>query len=83
MQAALAKVTQEVWEATNQRQRPWVSDTLAQPVYLAKPAILIAAAKPVTSTKTASVKIGSAPTQTNSAGGTANSGHADADRCLA
>ncbi len=63
VQAALAKVTQEVYSATNERQKPWSNNTLTQPVYLAKPLIRISA-KPVdASTKTASIKIGSAPKQ--------------------
>ncbi|WP_413989655.1 caspase family protein [Labrys okinawensis] len=63
VQKALDKVTQDVWDATKERQRPWSVDTLAQPVYLAKPAIRIVAAMPAQATATAAVKIGPAPRQ--------------------
>lgn len=59
---ALSKVTDEVWAATHERQRPWMSDTLAQPVYLAKPVIMISAAQPAAESKQPVVKIGSATT---------------------
>ncbi len=36
VQAALAKVTQEVWEATHEKQKPWASSTLPEPVFLGK-----------------------------------------------
>jgi TPR repeat protein len=42
VQTALMKVTQDVWEITRQKQRPWSSSTLVEPVFLAQPAILIA-----------------------------------------
>jgi TPR repeat protein len=44
LQSALMKVTQDVWTSTNQRQRPWTSYTLVEPLYLAKPSVVIAAA---------------------------------------
>lgn len=44
VQAALMKVTQDVWASTNKKQRPWSSSTLVEPVYLAQPSILVAAA---------------------------------------
>jgi TPR repeat protein len=34
VQNALMKVTEEVWTATNQEQRPWVNSTLIKPVFL-------------------------------------------------
>ena len=34
VQSALMKVTEEVWQATNQQQRPWVNSTLVKPVFL-------------------------------------------------
>lgn len=43
VQTALMKVTQEVWDITNKKQRPWSSSTLVEPVYLAQPSIMIAA----------------------------------------
>jgi len=63
VQRALDKVTEDVWAATNKRQRPWSIDTLAQPVYLAKPVIRIAAVMPVQTTISPAVKIGPAPKQ--------------------
>jgi TPR repeat protein len=71
VQRALDKVTTDVWEATNKRQRPWSVDTLAQSVYLAKPVIRIVAAMPAQTTKTAAVQIGPAPRQGQDAGATA------------
>lgn len=43
VQTALMQVTQEVWEATNKKQRPWSSSTLVEPIFLALPSIIIAA----------------------------------------
>jgi uncharacterized caspase-like protein/TPR repeat protein len=64
VQAALEKVTQEVREATNEKQEPWSSITLAQPVFLAKPVIRISAPIATASAvKSPTVKIGSAPSQ--------------------
>ncbi len=64
VQTALKKVTQEVQEATNDKQKPWTSITLAQPVFLAKPVIRITApAANVAVAKAPAVKIGSAPSQ--------------------
>jgi TPR repeat protein len=61
-QNALVKVTEEVWQATNQKQKPWTSSLLSKPVFLAKPVIRIAAAAPAAGTAQApAVKIGSAP----------------------
>ena len=34
VQNALMKVTEEVWNATNRSQRPWVNSTLVKPVFL-------------------------------------------------
>jgi TPR repeat protein len=34
VQNALMKVTEDVWNATNQSQRPWVNSTLVKPVFL-------------------------------------------------
>jgi TPR repeat protein len=34
VQNALMKVTEEVWQATNKEQRPWVNSTLVKPVFL-------------------------------------------------
>lgn len=41
VQTALMKVTQEVWQATQHKQRPWWSSTLTEPVYLTRPTIII------------------------------------------
>ncbi|CAM5774328.1 hypothetical protein LMIY3S_04475 [Labrys miyagiensis] len=63
VQRALDKVTADVWEATSKRQHPWSLNTLAQPVYLAKPVIRIAAVMPAATTKNVAVRIGPAPRQ--------------------
>ncbi len=63
VQTALTNVTQEVWEATSEKQKPWTSITLAKPVFLAKPVISITAALPQVAIKAPTVKIGSAPSQ--------------------
>ena len=34
VQSALMKVTEEVWEATQQSQRPWINSTLVKPIFL-------------------------------------------------
>ncbi len=62
-QNALDKVTDEVFEATNKRQRPWSTSTLVQPIFLARPAIRIVAAMPVQTASNVAVKIGPAPKQ--------------------
>ncbi len=69
-QQALDKVAEDVWLATNKRQRPWSISTLTQPVYLAKPVIRIAAAVPTGPTTNVAVKIGAAPRQTPDTGAT-------------
>lgn len=43
LQSALMKVTQEVWQETAHRQRPWTSYTLVEPLYLARPAVMATA----------------------------------------
>ena len=63
VQTALTKVTQEVQDATNEKQKPWTSVTLSKPIFLAKPVIKISAALPQVAVKEPSVKIGSAPSQ--------------------
>lgn len=57
VQKALDNVTDEVFEKTNKQQKPWSANSLAQPVYLARPAIRIAAMAPATQTAATSVKI--------------------------
>lgn len=63
VQSALTKVTDDVWQATNHRQKPWANITLTQAVYLAKPAIRIVAAQPADAGKTVTVQVGAAPQQ--------------------
>ncbi|WP_413989624.1 caspase family protein [Labrys okinawensis] len=63
VQKALDEVTQDVWQATHERQRPWLMSTLTQPVYLAKPVIHIEPVKPVQTANLGAVRIGSAPRQ--------------------
>ena len=43
LQSSLMKVTQDVWETTEHKQRPWTSFTLIEPLYLARPAIMVSA----------------------------------------
>lgn len=43
LETALKKVTKDVWEATGQRQRPWTSQTLIEPLYLNSPPLFAAA----------------------------------------
>jgi TPR repeat protein len=61
VQSALVKVTQEVWDATHQKQKPWTSNTLGEPVFLAKPLIRIAAAQSQASAGASGLKVGSTP----------------------
>lgn len=62
VQTALTKVAKDVYDATSQKQKPWSSSTLPEPVFLAKPLIRIAAAQPELS-NTAGLKIGAAKSQ--------------------
>ena len=66
-QKALDNITKEVFEATKNRQKPWSSNSLAQPVYLAKPIIQISALQPANTGASSGVKIGSAVTQNSAA----------------
>ena len=60
VQSALMKVTQDVWETTKQKQRPWSSSTLVEPIFLAQPTILIAMEdEPAQTTEQPSVVISS------------------------
>jgi TPR repeat protein len=56
-QTALTRVTQEVWDATHQKQKPWSTSTLVEPVYLSRPVIRIASSAMASS----GVKVGTAP----------------------
>ncbi len=62
VQTALTKVADDVWQATAERQRPWSFNALAEPIYLAKPAITIAAVEP-DAAPDSGIQIGSAPVQ--------------------
>ena len=62
VQTALTRVTQDVYAATNQQQKPWSSSTLPDPVFLAKPLIRISAA-PSTLASSSGFKVGTAKSQ--------------------
>lgn len=63
VKSALEKVTEDVWQATSQKQKPWTSEALAQPVYLSRPVIRIAPVDQVAAGKAPSVKVAAAPSQ--------------------
>lgn len=67
VKSALQKVTDEVWQATTQKQKPWTSDALAQPIFLSRPIIKIAPVDLVAAGKAPSVKIAMAPSQDSTA----------------
>ena len=52
VQSALMQVTADVWEATNQSQRPWINSTLVEPIFLNGLAQKPLAANPPSRTKT-------------------------------
>ncbi len=63
--AALEKVTDDVWQATSQKQKPWLSNSLGESVFLKRPAIRLAPAwkDQVADTTKSKVKIAPAPKQ--------------------
>lgn len=63
VKTAITEVTDDVWKATQQKQKPWSSDSLGQAVFLKRPAITIAPTEPVIASKEPAVKIASAPSQ--------------------
>ena len=63
VKTALQTVTDEVWKATNQKQKPYTSEALVKPVFLSRPAIRIAPVAQNVAAATPSVKVGAAPTQ--------------------
>ena len=63
VKTALAQVTDEVWQATEQKQKPWSSDSLGKAVFFKLPAVKLAPAEPVVASKDPAVKIAAAPTQ--------------------
>jgi TPR repeat protein len=71
VKTALAQVTDDVWQATEQKQKPWSSDSLGQAVFFKVPAIRLAPAEPVVASKEPAVKIAAAPTQDAPAAATA------------
>ncbi len=63
VKTAIAQVTDDVWKATEQKQKPWSSDSLGQTVFFKRPAVKLAPAETVVASKEPSVKIAAAPSQ--------------------
>ena len=63
VKTAMAQVTDDVWKATEQKQKPWSSDSLGQTVFFKRPAVKLAPAETVVASKEPAVKIAAAPTQ--------------------
>ena len=61
--SALGQVAQDVWQVTANKQKPWMSDSLGQTVFLKRPAIRLAPADPAVASAEPAVKIGAAPQQ--------------------
>ncbi len=62
--AALEKVTEDVWNATQQRQRPYIKNALTQPVYLKLPALQLSPSSvSLQADAGTALKVGSAPTE--------------------
>lgn len=63
VKTALGQVADDVWQATTQKQKPWMSDSLGQTVFLKRAVIKIAPAEPVVAAADTKVKVGAAPSQ--------------------
>ena len=63
VKTALGKVAEDVLQATEQKQKPWASDSLGQTVFLKRPAIRLAPAEAVVASAEPKVKIAAAPSQ--------------------
>ena len=63
VKTAMAQVTDDVWKATEQKQKPWSSDSLGQAVFFKRPAVKLAPAETVVASKEPAVKIAAAPSQ--------------------
>lgn len=61
VKTALETVTEDVFQATQNKQKPWTSEALAKPVFLSRPAIrIVAVGDQVATAKVPAVKVGSA-----------------------
>ena len=67
VKTAIAQVTDDVWKATEQKQKPWSTDSLGQAVFFKRPAIMVAPAETVVATKEPAVRIAAAPSQDTAA----------------
>lgn len=63
VKTALGKVVEDVLQATEQKQKPWASDSLGQTVFLKRPAIRLAPAEAIVASASQKVKIAAAPSQ--------------------
>ena len=61
VKSAMTQVADEVWQATSQKQKPWLTDSLGQTVFLKRPAIKLAPAGPAMAIADTKVKIAAAP----------------------
>ncbi len=61
VKTAMAQVTEDVWTATEQKQKPWSSDSLGQTVFFKRPAVKLAPAETIVASKEPAVKIAAAP----------------------
>jgi TPR repeat protein len=63
VKTAMAQVTDDVWKATEQKQKPWSSDSLGQTVFFKRPAVKLAPAETAVASKEPALKIAAAPSQ--------------------
>jgi TPR repeat protein len=73
VETALTQVASDVWKATEEKQKPWSSNSLGQAVFLKRPAVTLAPAITVAANTEPAVKIAAAPAQDTSAPATAPS----------
>lgn len=71
VKTALKNVTEDVWQATSRKQKPWTSDSLGQTVFFKRPAVRLAPAEQTVASDAPKVKIAAAPSQ-DEKGSTAN-----------
>ena len=71
VKTALTQVTDDVWKATEEKQKPWSSDSLGQAVFFKRPAVTLAPTNAVVASKEPAVKIAAAPAQDTPAAATA------------
>lgn len=62
VEQSFARITEDVWTATQQRQKPWLASGLTEPVFLKLPVITISAPEAlVAEGATSGIQVGSAP----------------------